>query len=361
MDLYSYLENGQKNVVYNTLTKSVTDMNKRQRLILIIAAVALLLASSIDIITPPGYLLSSFYIIPILIVTFTFGPQIIIAMTAVAILISSIIGLAFEHYSHSVLFFQIIGFIIIGFLAVRVSIERRKNQEIAEQMQLFTHMISHDVTQPITSMQLYIQLLSQKAGKQTRDHIEKITHSLSTMQNLIRDLQDITQMRRGEFAILPKKMNLYPHLSELVKEKQKETKAHTLVLHCPKRMSGYWDAIRLRQVINNLLTNAIKYSKKGEIEINVIKQDSRMSLAITDEGDGISPAQKEIIFQAFTRVGSNKAIRGSGLGLYISKIIVEKHGGSIWVESQMGKGSTFFVNLPLSGNMTSNDYSTRSA
>jgi signal transduction histidine kinase len=107
--------------------------------------------------------------------------------------------------------------------------------------------------------------------------------------------------------------------------------------------------LRLRQVISNLIGNAIKYTPAGgEIDAAVQVKDSTTLLSIEDNGIGIPPADLPYIFDKFYRVGTDETadIQGTGLGLAICKSVVEKHGGHIWAESELGKGSIFRVSLP---------------
>ena len=113
-------------------------------------------------------------------------------------------------------------------------------------------------------------------------------------------------------------------------------------------MIGNWDQDRLHQLFTNLITNAIKYSPNGgEVGITVKQRGQEALVGVADQGIGMTPEQRAVLFQPFARLNQAEGVPGSGLGLYISKAIVEAHGGRISVESMAGQGSAFSVALPL--------------
>ena len=141
-------------------------------------------------------------------------------------------------------------------------------------------------------------------------------------------------------------MDLYTLLADIIQEQQENTTRHTIIFHSTKKITGKWDKQRLDQVFTNLISNAIKYSRGGKITVTAKKKKQGFLVSITDTGRGIPQNQKQLIFNPFKRLEQNKKVVGSGLGLYICKLIVGSHHGKIWVESTEGKGSTFFVELP---------------
>lgn len=144
-------------------------------------------------------------------------------------------------------------------------------------------------------------------------------------------------------------MNLYEALKETVSEQQITTAKHKITLSSHKLLIGVWDKEKLKRVFTNLLSNAIKYTPNGgTISINVKKTHNAVRISVSDRGIGMTAQQSHLLFQPFVRqYEGEKTIEGTGLGLYISKSIIEAHYGKIWVTSQKGKGSTFFVELPF--------------
>ena len=122
---------------------------------------------------------------------------------------------------------------------------------------------------------------------------------------------------------------------------------HTLTLDAPQPVFGVWDPARLDQVITNLISNATKYGAGKPIEVTILKDDSVARIVVKDHGIGIAAGDHERIFEQFERVGGDRYVTGLGLGLYISRNIVEQHGGRIRIQSAPGEGAVFTVELPL--------------
>jgi signal transduction histidine kinase len=128
---------------------------------------------------------------------------------------------------------------------------------------------------------------------------------------------------------------------------QAATIGHQLILDAPEQLEGEWDGERVSQLLTNLVSNAIKYSPAGgEVRVAVREMAGQAVVSVSDQGIGLSGDQIERLFQPFTRLYSGRDIKGTGLGLYICKAIVEAHAGRIWVESTPGQGTTFTVTLP---------------
>jgi signal transduction histidine kinase len=112
-------------------------------------------------------------------------------------------------------------------------------------------------------------------------------------------------------------------------------------------VAGEWDAYRLEQVITNLLTNAVKYAPGRPIEVSVAPRDSKGILTVRDHGNGVRPADRERVFRRFERAANVRQSSGLGLGLFISRQIIEAHGGRIGLDDAEGDGACFVVELPL--------------
>ena len=217
----------------------------------------------------------------------------------------------------------------------------------------FVHTVSHDLRSPLTSVIGYTELV-ERAGTlndMQKDFLSRIQESVQQITGLINDLLDIGSIEAGfdtrrEFVqlegILRYTLDI---LQGQVRSKQLTIKTN-LGTSLPALRAN---PIRLRQVMDNVVGNAIKYSPAhGEIEISIHAEADQMILKVTDNGPGIPAAEQPRIFDKFYR-GSNidSEVEGSGLGLAIVKTIVESHQGRIWVESVEGKGSSFFVVLPI--------------
>lgn len=161
---------------------------------------------------------------------------------------------------------------------------------------------------------------------------------------------DISRIRSGMLSLERKKVNL----GELVRDVLERMKSQFIGAGCGSPIlknftdvQGDWDAMRIEQVVINLLTNAIRYGAGKSISVSLECSNSKAWLRVKDHGIGVAKHSQEKIFNRFERAVDANNFSGLGLGLYISKQIIEAHGGRIWVESELGKGSTFFVELPL--------------
>jgi two-component system NtrC family sensor kinase len=216
----------------------------------------------------------------------------------------------------------------------------------------FVHTVSHDLRSPLTSVIGYTELV-ERAGTLNdtqRDFLARIQSSVQQITGLINDLLDIGSMEAGfdtrrEFiqleGILRYTLDM---LQGQVKSKHLNVKTD-IGTSLPALRAN---PIRLRQVMDNVVGNAIKYSfPEGEIDISIHAEEEQIILRVTDAGPGIPVADQPRIFDKFYRGSNIGEVEGSGLGLAIVKTIVEGHQGRIWVESMEGKGSSFFIVLPV--------------
>ena len=174
--------------------------------------------------------------------------------------------------------------------------------------------------------------------------------SLKQVQRLIelvKDLFDISKIQAGKMQLEYQQMEVTELAAELI-EMQSQIHPHEIILTSPGSVYIYADRMRLEQVLINFITNAVKYSpERGKIEIIVNDKNDEVTVSVKDEGIGIAAENLKHIFSQFYRApGLDKNISGLGLGLCISKQIIEKHGGTVSVASEHGKGSVFSFSLP---------------
>lgn len=216
----------------------------------------------------------------------------------------------------------------------------------------FVHTVSHDLRSPLTSVIGYTELV-ERAGSLNdiqRDFLKRIQGSVQQITGLINDLLDIGSIEAG-FDTRREFIQLEGILRYTLDMLQGQIRSKRLTVKTdiePSLPPLRANPIRLRQVMDNVVGNAIKYSfPDGEIHISVRSEDDQMILKVADAGPGIPVVDQPRIFDKFYR-GSNIAeVEGSGLGLAIVKTIVENHQGRIWVESVEGRGSSFFIVLPI--------------
>lgn len=216
----------------------------------------------------------------------------------------------------------------------------------------FVHTVSHDLRSPLTSVIGYSELV-ERAGPLNESQLEflnRIRDSLQHITGLVNDLLDLGRVEAG-FDTHRESVQLEGLLKYTLDMLQGQIKAKHIKLRTeiqPGLPALKANSIRLRQVLDNVIGNAIKYTHAGgEVQVSIHSEADQVILQVTDDGPGIPPADQHHIFDKFFR-GSNvtSEIEGSGLGLAIVKNIVENHQGRIWVESAVGKGSTFFIVLP---------------
>ena len=175
------------------------------------------------------------------------------------------------------------------------------------------------------------------------DQNKKIVTTLDKLLDLARIRAGKLQLNKTKTDISSLTKQICDRFTELAK-----SSGSTLTVLEEQRIMGDWDSDRLDEIISNLISNAIKYGEGKPILITISYEPSSASakISVKDHGKGIAEAEYKTIFQKFTRIGISKTIEGSGLGLYIVKQLVEAHGGTVAVSSELGKGSTFTILLP---------------
>ena len=145
-------------------------------------------------------------------------------------------------------------------------------------------------------------------------------------------------------------------IQDTVEEIKRQSSAHQFVVDVPRKLPPvYADPLRLERILYNLLENAVKYSPQGEeIRVSVKPEKEHLIISVSDRGIGMSSADQAKLFGPFQRLEESRleGVKGLGLGLLVCRRLVEAHGGRIWVESELGRGSTFFFTLPLAHTST---------
>ena len=221
----------------------------------------------------------------------------------------------------------------------------------------FLGMAAHDLRSPIGNIQSLAELLLENHASlrsEERREVAVMIHKLARgMVNLLNDLLDITTIESGKIDLQPTPVPMTPYLAEIQHYHQRlaERKRIRLVTEVAENLPTVcFDQERIRQVLNNLLSNAIKFSPTHTlVRLTVLPTPMGVEFSVIDQGQGIRVEEQSMLFGAFQRtsVKPTAGEHSTGLGLSICKKIVELHGGTIGVESEVGRGSRFFFTLPL--------------
>ena len=245
--------------------------------------------------------------------------------------------------------------------------EQRAQEALAAQHEAdarkdrFISVASHELRTPLTAIKGFTQMLQRLAERETatsgiermRRMLKDLDAQINRTNRLIGEMLDVSRIQSGQLTL-----NLQPDtnivaLARQVVEQQNEQSSHNVQVEAPTdSITASVDPDRIEQVLNNLISNARKYSRAGTdvvVRVEACQPPDAVCIRVSDQGIGIAPDDLTHIFDQFYRASGDPTIHveGLGLGLYITADIVARHGGRIWVESEVGIGSTFFVTLPF--------------
>ncbi|MCL5961128.1 MAG: PAS domain S-box protein [Chloroflexi bacterium] len=226
--------------------------------------------------------------------------------------------------------------------------------ELEQQREDFIHTVSHDLRAPLTIIQGQAQLLQRTLKKEGKTEsalrsAEAIVISARRMNAMIQDLVDSARFASGQLRLDIRPLDLKSFVSDLLERARPLLDVGRIKLEIPADLPPVLaDPDRLERILINLFSNALKYSPP-EIQVTVSAESTEgvVVTSVADRGVGIAPEDMPHIFERFYRAKGGRVAGGLGLGLYITKMLVEAHGGRIWVDSEVGKGSTFYFTLPV--------------
>jgi signal transduction histidine kinase len=215
-------------------------------------------------------------------------------------------------------------------------------------------LVSHELRTPITSIQGYAELLVRRLRQRgaDRDLLEPaavIGAQVRRLNAIVSELLDLSELTTPDARLRMERVNLESLTRQAAVAMQANAPGHTVSVEATPSLAAWGDGARLRQLVDHLLRNAAKYSPEGgEIRVQTWASEDSVCLAVADAGIGIAPEHLDRVFDAFyqTEPPTQRHFGGLGLGLTLCRAIVERHGGTIWVESTPGHGSTFYVQLP---------------
>lgn len=236
-----------------------------------------------------------------------------------------------------------------------LKISREKAIESDRLKSAFLANMSHEIRTPMNGILGFANLLSDKdlSEEEKNSYLEVINNCANQLLVILDDLIDLAKIEANQLTINKREVNINELMNELFVLFSRKITENISLKYIPVPGSNgdmviITDHVRLKQILSNLINNAIKFTKQGSITYGYTIRENELEFYVKDTGIGISPEKQKIIFQRFMQadISENRTYGGTGLGLTISKALVEMLGGSIWVDSTPGKGSCFYFTIP---------------
>jgi len=231
-----------------------------------------------------------------------------------------------------------------------MDITERKLEELRKND--FIGMVSHELKTPLTALNGFVQVLQHKADKSedsfSTSALGKAYNQIKKMTGMINGFLNVSRLESGKLQIEKKNFDLETLFAEIVEDAGMLQSSHKIHFHIDKQVQLHADRDKIGNVLSNLINNAIKYSPGGgNIDINCTSVNDQLVCRVKDYGIGIRAEDQEKLFDRYYRVEGNDTISGFGIGLYLCAEIIRGHRGNIWVDSEPGKGSSFYFSLPI--------------
>ncbi|MBE9583264.1 response regulator [Mucilaginibacter sp. JRF] len=230
-----------------------------------------------------------------------------------------------------------------------------ESKEDSQRKDDFIGMVSHELKTPLTSLKGYTQLLQVNARRNddnfAKEKLDKVNAQIGKMTNLITGFLHVSRFEAGKIHLNKTNFDLSALVEETVEEIRSSFTSHQIILSGINTITVNADRDKISSVIFNLISNAIKYSPNGnDVNIDINNNGKEAIIGVRDNGMGIKPEDQQKLFDRYYRVENSQMrnIGGFGIGLYLSAEIIKRHNGSIWVESEFGKGAEFLFTLPNS-------------
>jgi signal transduction histidine kinase len=236
-----------------------------------------------------------------------------------------------------------------------IQAQREAAEKLGEALKLredFLAIAGHELKTPLAALLMHVQSLQRAAEKgdgavQVKERLAKASRASWRLDKLINELLDVSRITAGHLHLEVEPLDLVTLVRDVVATFKERASSPVIVRSSEAEISGAYDRVRVEQVVGNLLENALKYGEGRPVEVEVARDGAEAVVRVIDHGIGIDGEQQKRIFQRFERAVSTRDYGGLGLGLWISRQIVEASGGRVDVDSEPGEGSTFTVRLPL--------------
>lgn len=279
------------------------------------------------------------------------------AFIILASIVSYLIGARYIFSPETVIFIVLIVASILFIIAFVITRSFERLAEASRMKSEFINIVSHQLRSPLTNIKWTFEVMASEefkvSAEKQEEYFVNVKENIARMVELIDDLLIVSKVEQGSFSVAKIEISLKDLIKDLVERYKVFAEASRIKLNfysqenLPKVLA---DPSLLKIVTENLIDNAIRYTKGGGIvEIKLIREKDKVLFAIKDSGVGIPQKEQKYIFQKFFRAEniSKERTRGSGLGLYVCRSILNKMGGQIWFKSQLGKGTTFYFKLPI--------------
>lgn len=214
--------------------------------------------------------------------------------------------------------------------------------------------MSHEIRTPLNAIVGFSSLITDNNISEYDKQIfkDQIHNNSDYLLCLIEDIIDVSKIESNQLTLKTEDVDVVPLIAKTVRTFQLSIPADKNIQVVSRldlsELRVTIDKLRLEQILRNLLANAVKFTDEGQVEVSCIRENEFFVFSVKDSGIGITAEHQQVIFDRFFKIDNNKQhlYRGTGIGLFLSKQLVEMFGGKIWVESELGKGSTFYFTIP---------------
>lgn len=283
------------------------------------------------------------------------------ALVNMKVSLANIDALTRKNLNFSLIFligtiFLVLLLLVNHFRFFEYSILFRRLKEVDKMKDDFISMASHELKTPMAAIKGYISMMMEgiagKMDQKAKDHLIKIDNNVKRLDSLVTELLDVSRLEQGRMQFDMQPIDVSANVGKTItsyKDMATEKKLYLKEEKPAKLPQIFADSDRLQQVFDNIIGNAIKYSLKGGVTIIYKEEDKNLLVIVKDTGIGMSAADRKELFNQFYRIKNEKTaeISGTGLGLWISREIVRKMGGDIFVDSMENAGSQFTISLPI--------------